>query len=256
MLTVTPSQPTIQESRTVSMSTSTLVILLGIASSITLIISALSVHKKRLLMFGIATGSIVAIEYGIAGSWVGLASLSIGLVWTILMLFAIKKPFLGHWGFAALFIAIQAGAFTLLSDWGHMTALSFIPLIGGIGGIIAIFFKEMIYTKSLLIALGAMWLVYEFHFAMYSQMVGESLNFISNIVALTTLLVALRQGIPESMVKDVDTRVIETITTSIPTITASIHLPKKSKRSGPVKGAHPTSVEYARFVEDFHRQSN
>lgn len=229
------------------MTTSLLVILLGIASSIALVVSALSVHRKRLLTFGIINGMIVATQYGLVGSWVGLTTLAIGLVWTVMMLFSIKHEWLNHKMFIPLFMVFHLAAFLSLTDWSHFTWVNILPLLGGWGGIIAIFFKEMIYTKSLLIALGVMWLVYELHNSMFTQMIGESLNMVANIVALTTLLVALKRGIPESQITDV----IDTITTSVPVITRSIHLPHahpKRKRIF-IRHDHPESVSYARSME-------
>jgi hypothetical protein len=234
------------------MTISTFVVLLGVLSSITLIISALSVHRKRLLTFGIATGSIVAVQYGLMDNWVGLMTLSIGLVWTLMMLFSIKNPWLNHWLFIPLFMGFHLLSFSLLSDWNSMTWVNFIPLIGGWGGVIAIFFKNMIYTKSLLIAFGAMWLVYEFHSGIYGQMIGESLNLVANSVALTMLVVAARRGIPEALIDDV----IDTITSSIPVITSSIHLPQLHTRSIhlPVRVSHD-SVHYARRKAESERVS-
>jgi hypothetical protein len=132
--------------------------------------------------------------------------------------------------------------------------VNMIPLIGGWGAVIAIFFTDMIKTKSLLIALGTMWIIYEFSSGLYGQMIGESLNLVANITALTTLIVARYRGIPESELEDIDTHIIDVITTSIPTITQAIHLP--SQHPEPVRGAHPNSVHYARYVEQHENQRN
>jgi hypothetical protein len=230
------------------MTTDHLVILLGIASSITLIISALSVHRKRLLMFGIATGSLVAIQYGLVGSWVALMTLSIGLVWTVMMLLSAKHAWLKNPLLIPLFMVFHVTSFAALSNWDAMTWVNFIPLIGGWGSLIALFMTDMIKTKSALILLGGMWLAYEYSSGLYGQMVGESLNLVANTVALSALITARRRGIPEDQMEDLDTQLIGTITTSIPTITQAIHLP-----TPPVPGAHPSSVQYARYVEKHRR---
>lgn len=73
--------------------------------------------------------------------------------------------------------------------------------------------------------------MYEFHSKIYGQMIGESLNLIANAVALTTLLVAAKRGIPEAEIEDVDTHIIEVITTSIPAI--KTHVEKTFTHSMP-----------------------
>jgi len=233
------------------MTTSILIIILGIISSATLVLSALSVHKRRLLIFGILTGSIVGIEYWLAGSVVALGTLTIGLAWNILTLASEKYTKLAHWGFVILFISLQIFSFSLLSKWSEMSLISFIPLLGGVGGIIAIHFKKVTYIKATLIFLGLLWLIYEFHSAIYSQMIGESLNLIANIAAFVTLNRAAKRGIPESQVEDLDERFISTITKSIPisTLTGSIHLPNGNKVKM-VAGAHPASVGYTRLLAE------
>jgi len=242
------------------MSAHLLVLMLGIASSVTLIISALSVHKYRLLSFSVATGIIVSLEYGILGAYAGLAINIIGTIRTLMVVGSFKRPWLDHKLWIPFFLVVHTIAFSLVTDWSHLTWMSFIPLIGGWGGTVLVSFKEVLHIKMLLIVLGALWIVYEFNNAMYSQMVGESLNFVANNVALFTLLAARRHGIPEPAVEDLDTHLIDVITTSIPVVrdslekalTGSIHTVHPSgHHKGPraVRGAHGSSVAYARRLE-------
>lgn len=86
---------------------------------------------------------------------------------------------------------------------------------------------------------------------LYGQMIGESLTLVANTVALITLIVAARKGIPQRDVEDLDERLLETITQSIPILTGSIRIPKNKA----VRGAHPTSVGYARILEEQERSA-
>lgn len=228
------------------MTTSTIIILLGIVSSTTLVLSALSVHKKRILSLSLVTGSVVGVQYGLAGSWVGLATLTIGLGWTILMLLSERFPALRHWGFIPAFSLLHLSAFIILSNWSTVEPVNFIPLVGGILGLIALYFRKVIYIKSTLIFLGLIWLVYEQHMTLYGQMIGEGLTLVANTAALITLIIAAKKGIPQRDVEDLDEKFLDTITQSIPVLTGSIRIPKNKA----VRGAHPTSVGYARILEE------
>jgi len=230
-----------------------LVMLLGIASSTTLIISALSVHRPRLLAFGITTSVIVAVQYALVNSWVALGTLGVGLAWTTLTLLSLKYKWLQHKLFIPLFMSFHVIAFISLSEWGNMSWVNYIPLIGGLGGVIAISFKEVMYTKGFLLGLGSLWFIYQMNVGLYGQMVGEGLTFIANGVALVTLIKAHRLGIRSEDVPDIDTHFLDVITStiSIPTVTSSFTLPNGVKVPKPVKGAHSQSVEYARRVADY-----
>lgn len=58
---------------------------------------------------------------------------------------------------------------------------------------------------------------------MFGQMIGETLTFVANAVAMTMLILAARRHTPAEDVMDVDTQIISIITTSIPVIQKEIH---------------------------------
>ena len=204
------------------MTTDTLVLLLGIFSSLTLIISALSVRRKRLLLFGIATNVILAAQYELVGSRVGFAICIVGLVRMVMVLISLRFPHFNHWGFVPVFLALHLTAFVTFNSWSDTTWVDFIPLVGGWAGVVAFYFSKVIYTKAILTVVGGLWLIYEFNMAMYGQLVGESLTMVANAIAFFTLLSAVRRGIPEEQIEDIDTQIIETITSSIPIIRESV----------------------------------
>jgi hypothetical protein len=195
-----------------------IVLLIGIAASTTLVFSALSTHKQRLLSFSIATGILVALQYGIVGSHVALAVSLIGITRTVTVLLSHKWNWLNHWISIPIFLTLHTTVFAILNDWNHITLIGFIPLIGAWVGTIAIFFSNLIYTKSLYLFSSSLWFIYEFNFGMYGQMVGEALTFAANTAALTMLVIAARKNIPSEEIPDVDTQIINIITTSIPVI--------------------------------------
>lgn len=53
-------------------------------------------------------------------------------------------------------------------------------------------------------------------------MVGETFTLVANVVALATLMSASRRGVAEQDVDNVDTQIIEVITSSIPVITEKV----------------------------------
>jgi len=199
-----------------------LVILIGIASSITLMISALSVHRKRLIIFAMVTSSLVGLQYGLTGTLVGLGACLIGITRSSMVLGSFNKPWLNHWLFIPVFMGLHVVSFSLFTDWSQMSVVTFVPLVAAWLGVISVFFKKVHFIKVFVIAAGSLWFVYEWQSGVYGQMVGEAANIIFNIVALTILLKAEAKGISENDVEDVDTQVIRTITSSIPVIKAHV----------------------------------
>ena len=199
-----------------------IMLLLGIVSSTTLIISALSIHRKRLLVFAIATTALVGLQYGLVGSEIGLAACVLGLFRNLLVLGSLRYGWLNHWLFMPFFVSLHIAAFFAFTDWDNLTWISFIPVVGGCLGVLAVFFKNVIYTKAMFVGLGAIWMIYEFSLTLYGQMIGEGLTLIANIFAFFVLLNAHRKGVPEEQIEDLDVRIIGTITTSIPIIQSSV----------------------------------
>ena len=201
------------------MTSSILVLFLGLISSATLIIAALSVHRPRLLVFSIITNVILVIQYELVGSIAALAVCAIGLIRMSMVLGSLKKPWLNHWAFIPVFLAIHATSFYLLNDWSVENSwINFIPIAGGMLSTVAFFFKKVIVIKATLILIGVLWIIYEFNVGIYGQMIGESLNLLANVFAFVTLYRAQRAGIPEEDIEDVDTHIIDTITSGIPII--------------------------------------
>ena len=235
-------------------------ILLGILSSTTLVISALSVHRLRLLLFGIATGVLVSFEYAITGAWTGLFSVAIGLTWTALMALSYRYKMLTSPKLVPVVLAAQIASFIAFTPWGdRMTPVMFVPLLGGLIGVFAVYTKELLYTKGMLMLAGGAWLGYEYTNHVYGQMIGESLNLIANTVALSALTMAKVRGIPRSAMQNLDTQFLETITGAI-TLPRSYRgvenrLPESSLkgRKKPIRGAHPNSVGYARMTAEYDR---
>lgn len=238
-----------------------LVLFLGILSSGTLIVSALSVHRLRLLMFSAITGVLVAAQYGLVGAWTGLLTCAVGLTWTALVAASYRYPKVAHPALLPLFALGHVLVFANFTDFGNFTLVALVPLIGGLLGLVAVMFKEIIYTKAIFIVCGAGWLGYEFTNAVYGQMVGESLNLIGNTVALCALIAAKAKGIHRTDMENLDTQLIEALT-------GAIHLPQQyhgvvdanrypqhtqSGRRKPIKGAHASSVGYARLNAEYER---
>jgi hypothetical protein len=196
-----------------------LVILLGVLSSGTLIVSALSVHRLRLLMFSAVTGVLVAIQYGLVGAWTGLLTCAIGLTWTALVALSYRFPKAAHPALLPLFALGHVLVFSRFTDFGNFSAVALVPLVGGLLGLLAVSVREIIYTKGIFILCGVGWLGYEFSNAVYGQMVGESLNLIGNTVALCALIAAKAKGIHRSDMENLDTQLLEAIT-------GVIHLPQ------------------------------
>jgi hypothetical protein len=199
-----------------------LIIFIGILSSLLLVISGLSTQRKRMLMFATGTSALVAVQYLMAHSTLALVICFIGIIRNIVAIMAERYPILDKWFFLAGFLAAHTVAFLLTAKWDDFHIINMFPLFGAYVGTVAVFFKRMAITKAMMIACGAIWLSYEFHSGIYGQMVGESFTLVANSIAFITLLVAARKGIPESAVDNVDTHLIETITSSLPVVQEKI----------------------------------
>lgn len=202
--------------------TTVLVTILGLVASATLVLSALSVHRTRLLSFSILTGLIVSAQYVLSGSITGFATNLVGTTRTAFVLGSAKKPWLNHWFWIPFFMLAHILVFSFITDWGNLKWFSLLPLVGGLGGVLAVFFRKVKYIKIAMLCLGAIWMTYEFNNQMFTYMIGETFTFIANVAALVTLLNAERKGIPANSVEDVDTKLIETVTHSIPTLTKEL----------------------------------
>jgi hypothetical protein len=156
------------------------------------------------------------------GAVIGMTICAIGIARNGLLLAGTKYKILNHWGFLVGFLTLSVTAFTLLNDWSQPSIWNTLPLLGAITGTISVFITKVEYTKIGLILTSAIWLVYEYHSAVYGQMLGETLMILGNSVALFVLVKARRQGIPEDEIETVEEQLERAITTSIPVITGKI----------------------------------
>lgn len=171
-----------------------------------------------MLIFGIATSFLCAVQYSLNHSTVALVICSIGIVRSISALIGLKHPVFNTWPFLVLFLIAQTVAFVLTADWNNFTVISALPVIGAYLGTVAIFFHRMAITKSFMISSGMVWLTYEFSAGFYTQMLGEGFTLFANTFALVMILRAEKAGASEEELKDIDSQVISTLTGSIPVI--------------------------------------
>lgn len=195
-----------------------LILILGLFSSATLIISAISTERKRMLTFGIATSLLCLAQFALNQSLLPLVIGCIGLVRTSFALASLKYPALNTWPFLVVFLAAHTTAFILTTNWDAFVLVEALPVLGAYLGTIAVFFSRMAYTKAFMIASGMVWLTYQFSAGFYTQMIGESFTLVANTFALIMVLRAEDAGIPETDFDKVDAQVIDAITGSIPVI--------------------------------------
>lgn len=203
-------------------STEILVIAIGIVSSISLILSALSTRRTKLLMFAIFASSFAGVQFVLAGAAVAGAVIAVSIVRNSLLLLALKKEkfrWLDHWAVMIFFMIVASAVWVLVVDWDNFAVLSLVPLVGNLLGSVAVFFRNLIYTKAIFMFGGAMWFVYEFSYGAYGAMLGEAATFVSNSIALVLLIKASMTG-KEAI--DPTTEVIKTITTAVPAVTSAI----------------------------------
>jgi hypothetical protein len=195
-----------------------LILLLGVLSSITLIISGLSTDRKRMLLFGIATSALLIVQYSLNHSTVALVVCAIGVIRSLSVLTSLKYPVFSTWPFLVIFLVAQTIAFIFTADWNNFTLSDALPVMGAYLGTIAVFSNRMSVTKSLSISSGLVWLAYEFTAGFYTQMIGEGFTLFANTFALIMILKAEKAGASEEELKDIDSQVIDALTGSIPVI--------------------------------------
>lgn len=193
-----------------------IILTLGVFASVSLIASALSTTKTRLLIFALISAIILVVQFALTGdALLGMVAVLIGVTRISLVLLSTKIPWLNHWIFIPIFIGLHITAFTYLNDWSHIEIYNFIPVIGGIASTLSYYFKNLIYTKSFLILAGLLWINYEFAVGSYGQLIGETFVIFANSYTLYLLIKAQRTGVP---VEEPITEIIHTITTNIPVI--------------------------------------
>lgn len=195
-----------------------LILLLGVLSSITLIISGLSTDRKRMLLFGITTSALLIVQYSLNHSTVALVVCAIGIVRSLSVLTSLKYPLFRSWPFLAIFLLAQTVAFIFTANWDHFSLADALPVMGAYLGTVAVFSNRMSVTKSLSISSGLVWLAYELTSGFYTQMIGESFTLFANTFALVMIFRAERAGASEEDLKDIDSQVIDALTGSIPVV--------------------------------------
>lgn len=199
-----------------------IVLILGLFASAAIILSALSVRRRRLIAFALVNSFIAALEYLIVGSFTGLAICLIGAFRNITLLGASKWEWLDSKLVLGGFLVAHTTAFVIFANWGNLAWFDFLPLIGALLGTAAFMSKDMAKVKATLIVTVVFWLGYEYQMGLYGQMVGDSLNLIANFYALTILMRERRKGIPESEVGTFEDEILDNLTGSIPVITGKI----------------------------------
>ena len=212
------------------MASTTIVLILGVLASTTLIISALSVHRMRLLTFSIFTTSLVAVQLVFNGSAISTILICmIGLVRTTMLILAEKKfTWMNHWMVLAMFIALYSSAFIFTTDFQKVNWYQWLPFIGSIIGTVSLFFLDMAATKTLAMFAGSSWTTFYIFSGMTTQLIGEFFTIGANAIALIMILSARRAGIPESAIRDVDDRLADALTGGISVVTGSIKIHTKS----------------------------
>lgn len=198
--------------------------ILGVVASVSLIISALSVHRMRLLVFSLATAVLVAAQIALVGGTLSTLIICImGIVRTLFVLIGdVKFAVLRHWGFAAMFMVLYIAVFFTTNDISSLAWFNWMPLFGALAGTLALFFRNMALTKFMFIIAGSLWISYYLNASMMTQIIGEGFTAIANIVALVMVLRAQRAGIKEDDMVDIDDIVVGAITEAIPVVTGRI----------------------------------
>lgn len=227
------------------MASTTIVLILGVIASITLIISALSVHRLRLLTFSIVTTSLVAIQLLITHSAIATVLIcAIGIVRTgVLILAEVKYPILNHWFSLVIYMTLYSSAFVFSTDFSTAEWYQWFPFVGSVVGTIAIFITNMAVTKTMAMSAGAFWTTYYIFNGMTTQLIGEIFTIGANAIALAMIIRARRSGIPEDQIKDIDDRLVDALTGGIDVITGTI---KTHTQSNPVINTNTKPISIGR----------
>jgi hypothetical protein len=214
------------------MANNSIVLVLGVISSITLIISALSVHRARLLTFSAVTTALVIAQLVISRDPLSTILIcAIGVVQMSILLLAEKRfPRLNHWSVLSVFLATYAATFAFSADFGTMNWYEWLPLLGSFAGTIGVFITKMGITKSLATSSAVIWAGYYLFAGMNTQLIGQSFTIAANAVALAMIIKASRNGIPVDAIRDIDDRLAEALTGSIRVVTESIQTVTQSNR--------------------------
>jgi hypothetical protein len=205
------------------MSQFTLLLIIGLASTACQILFALSVHRLRLILFSLGASLLFLVQYLMLEQWLGFWSGVVGTGYTLLLALAYRWPVLQARVFIILAAAGYVAMFLCFTMWDDFRVYQAIPLVAGIASLIALRSKNLVITKSVLLAAGVLWLTYEFSNTMYTQMIGESFEWVGNLIALSALMRAKRLGISERDMLDIDTQAISVLT-------GAITLPKANRQ--------------------------
>lgn len=207
-----------------------ILLILGVLSSASLILSSLSTNKKHVILLGLLASLFYLPQYLMVGSTTSFVYMIIGMIRSTTVYLSMSKPILQHWLAPVTFIVAYLTAFYLLTDFAHTTFTTWLPLIAVITATIGIFMNDILVMKSILLTSSLSWIIFETANHMYTAAIGESLSFVSTIIAMTIIVKERAKGISDENITNPSTEILHTLTGAIPILeTKILHTVKPSK---------------------------
>jgi hypothetical protein len=170
------------------LTTTTISLLLGFLGSVLFIVSCFSIHRKRILVFGMAASIVLIVGYAAKSDITAAAMVICALSRNVL--FLIEGAF-SHPRFTRRtvgFIMLPTVAIIwLATEWNGFQLVSLLILLGPLLLTVGFILPSVSGLKVFTIFNGISWLTYEFLTGAYTVMLGEFVGLCMAILALYRL---------------------------------------------------------------------
>lgn len=165
--------------------------LFGVLSSVTLVLSSLQTVRLSVVALTLLTSTFTLLQFGLTGALVAVGTTAVGWVRNLLILVGILKPrwaALNHWAFLPLFVAVNIVVWLILADFDSFDPMSVLPLVATILSTSAMFMRDILHMKLLIVATAIGWIMYEIHVGAWGLLIGAVPFFVGNLLSLAYIL--------------------------------------------------------------------
>lgn len=148
----------------------------------------------------LVTSLITGVQFVLLGEMATTYLIGISAAYSLLLILEEKIPFVRSHAFTLGLLAVQVAGFLAIN--GLSLNWSLLALLGTVVGTFSMWFKDPMKLKASMLALGFIWLSYQFVSGAHGQIPGELVFLTGIITSLIMLNNAKRQGIPLDTVEE------------------------------------------------------
>lgn len=170
-----------------------LTLIVGLLASTCLVVSSLSLERRRILFLGMVINALNALQYLLLDQPGALAMVGLGFIMSATAFASLKWEQLGTTkilvGFLIAYPTLFFASGTVVSS-----LVDVLPLLGMMLATGAFFMRNILVVKSMFLTVGMIWLTFQFFSGAYGGIPGEIITMTGNLVSIAMLVTAYRHG--------------------------------------------------------------